>query len=239
MTKQVLYNLEITRGDSSDYLEWAFKANSFHDAALILASHLEMHTADTIEISGHKYTFENRSQTPFSFYPAFFYVAAHSIELILKAIGIQASIPLDIITRNGHKLRDLIDSINQTSFLLPNLTTGEMLIIKNLELVLITGAVKYPNAKGNTEQIYSSIKADILQETEERVMVDKTDNNTAVVGIIEDISESHYTIKKIKAVEDSSLNIVTYSQLWRKFSDSLDKAVAKELHLRMQPEADC
>ena len=200
MTRQTLYNFEITRGDNNDYLQWAFRANSFYDAALILAAKLEEPQTKTIRINGEEYKFENGDQIPFSFYPAFFYVASHSIELILKAIALQSDCDLDLIIKSGHKLQYCIEIIKNTDFPFPKISEPENTIIKNMELVLSTGVVKYPNAKYNSDNIYKDIKASLF-----------IDNG-------------------IKIIQESSLNLSTYDKLWKKLSKSLDIAVTKWLY---------
>lgn len=235
MSKQVLHNSELVRGDNEDYFDWVFRARSFHDSAKLLGYFSEADVFPNFLEIGKTYMLKDRG--PVSIYPSFFYVASHSIELLLKGVAIFSGSTFKDLSNHNHDIEKLIVTTKQNGFSLPKFTKGELIILRNMNLVIKHGVVKYPNSKRGGNDIYKMIRDSISIDGKERYVNKKSDSpsdqNSAIQSMVFQILSTHgeqYKVREKLAILENSLDNNNYSSIWNKISNALEKAVVKNLY---------
>ena len=221
MGNQVSYNLELVRGDNEDFFDWVFRARSFYDSAVLLVYFLE-HKLDLELIQRHFKSYTLGENGPVSIYPSFFYIASHSIELLLKGIAIFSGSTYKEVLASNHNIENLLDNINKSNFPLPTFTIGEKNILKNMSLVG-TGLVRYPNNRSNTPDGYNIISKSILRDGKERLQ-NEHPHKSPVYKIISK-NEDQCRVKELVAIMENSLNKDTYCRIWDKLHGTLEQEV--------------
>ena len=241
--RQVKQNLELSNGDNNDFFCWILRARSFYDSTVVLGAFLNLDNIPDFLDFGKTYT---EKLTSASIYPSFFYLASHSIELLLKSLAIYSGYKFDELSKelkgNAHNLNKILLAIKKNNFILPEFTDGEKEIIKNMNFVVSHGVIKYPNSKSNKSEFFDGLQESVFIYGNEIRKMWKTKNDPSpklqlgdivdvgdkIVKIVSD-NDKYYEFQYIEPNMENSLNVNTYKNLWNKIYTSVEEKVLKDI----------